>query len=101
MNTSAIAIRLTYAKVNFVSVLFILIMSGALWQELTQKYMLQDQLAEGEKKWSSLMDNIGLIVTELKPDVVLMVRSCILIHSMKPLQVINRMRSRVETGLNL
>ena len=57
-----------FLPLDLYPVLFILIMSGALWQELTHKYQLQDQLAEGEKKWSALMDNIGLIVTELKPD---------------------------------
>jgi len=57
-----------FLPMDLYPVLFILIMSGALWQELTQKYQLQLQLAEGEKKWSVLMDNVGLIVTELNPD---------------------------------
>jgi PAS domain S-box-containing protein len=57
-----------FLPMDLYPVLFILIMSGALWQELTQKYQLQHQLEEGEKKWSDLMDNIGLIVTELNPD---------------------------------
>jgi PAS domain S-box-containing protein len=57
-----------FLPLDLYPVLFILIMSGVLWQELTQNYQLQNQLAENEKKWSSLMDNIGLIVTELNPD---------------------------------
>jgi PAS domain S-box-containing protein len=57
-----------FLPMDLYPVLFILIMSGVLWQELTQKYQLQHQLAEGDKKWSALMDNIGLIVTELNPD---------------------------------
>jgi len=39
-----------FLPMDLYPVLFIIIMSGALWQELTQKYQLQDQLAEGEKK---------------------------------------------------
>ena len=57
-----------FLPLDIYPVLFILIMSGVLLQELTQKYQLQNQLAENEKKWSTLMDNVGLIVTELNPE---------------------------------
>ena len=57
-----------FLTMDLYPVLFILIMSGVLWQELTQKYKLQIQLVENEMKWTSLMDNVGLIVTELTPD---------------------------------
>ena len=57
-----------FLPLDLYPILFIIIMSGALWQELTQKYQLQIQLAENETKWTTLMDNVGLIVTELNPE---------------------------------
>jgi PAS domain S-box-containing protein len=57
-----------FLPMDLYPVMFIMIMSGVLWQELTLKYQLQQQLEEKERKWSGLMDNVGLIVTELDPE---------------------------------
>ena len=57
-----------FLPLDLYPILFIISMSGALWQELTQKYQLQIQLAENETKWTTLMDTIGLIVAELSPE---------------------------------
>ena len=54
-----------FLPMDLYPVLFILIMTGVLWQELTSKYQLQYQLAEKERRWSTLMNNVGLIVIEL------------------------------------
>ena len=53
---------------DFYPMLFIVIMTGVLLQDLAMKYHLQKQVTQKDKKWSTLMDNVGLIVIELNPE---------------------------------
>ncbi|MCK4853537.1 MAG: PAS domain-containing protein, partial [Bacteroidales bacterium] len=53
---------------DFYPMLFIVIMTGVLLQDLAMKYHLQKQVTQKDKKWATLMDNVGLLVIELNPE---------------------------------
>jgi PAS domain S-box-containing protein len=58
-------IESTFMPLDFYPVFFVLIMSAVLVQDLVSSYRLQIQVTDKELKWSTLMDNVQLIVTEL------------------------------------
>ena len=61
-------VGINWLPLDVYPVLFVIIMSVTLAQDLSLKFQLQKQLIQKEQKWSGVMDCIGLIVTELDLD---------------------------------